>query len=134
MLLQKSVANFFLAFSQAFCVKTMASGGPCRKRIHPCALRVRAARGHQPDFCGEGALPVQTPMTSGRLFRFSWRRGEGRRGRESNPRIEVLQTPTLPLGYPAEIANRSVGACSESVNEPLSSFNVEPGVLSGLDV
>jgi hypothetical protein len=24
-----------------------------------------------------------------------------RRGRESNPRIEVLQTPTLPLGYPA---------------------------------
>ena len=26
---------------------------------------------------------------------------DGRRGRESNPRIEVLQTPTLPLGYPA---------------------------------
>jgi hypothetical protein len=26
---------------------------------------------------------------------------EKRRGRESNPRIEVLQTPTLPLGYPA---------------------------------
>ena len=26
---------------------------------------------------------------------------EMRRGRESNPRIEVLQTPTLPLGYPA---------------------------------
>ena len=26
-----------------------------------------------------------------------------RRGRESNPRIEVLQTPTLPLGYPAPL-------------------------------
>ncbi len=25
-----------------------------------------------------------------------------RRGRESNPRIEVLQTSALPLGYPAE--------------------------------
>ena len=29
-----------------------------------------------------------------------------RRGRESNPRIEVLQTPTLPLGYPAMLAKR----------------------------
>ena len=27
--------------------------------------------------------------------------GEGRRGRESNPRIAVLQTAALPLGYPA---------------------------------
>ena len=27
---------------------------------------------------------------------------EKRRGRESNPRIAVLQTATLPLGYPAE--------------------------------
>ena len=26
-----------------------------------------------------------------------------RRGRESNPRIAVLQTATLPLGYPAGI-------------------------------
>jgi hypothetical protein len=26
---------------------------------------------------------------------------EKRRGRESNPRIAVLQTATLPLGYPA---------------------------------
>ena len=26
---------------------------------------------------------------------------ETRRGRESNPRIAVLQTATLPLGYPA---------------------------------
>jgi hypothetical protein len=39
-----------------------------------------------------------------------------RRGRESNPRIEVLQTPTLPLGYPAEIAPRSVGARLGGVN------------------
>ena len=33
------------------------------------------------------------------LLHYSERRW--RRGRESNPRIEVLQTPTLPLGYPA---------------------------------
>ena len=39
-----------------------------------------------------------------------------RRGRESNPRIEVLQTPTLPLGYPAGIENESVGVCFEGVN------------------
>jgi hypothetical protein len=30
---------------------------------------------------------------------------ETRRGRESNPRIAVLQTATLPLGYPAKIAS-----------------------------
>ena len=48
------------------------------------------------------------------LRRQSWK--EERRGRESNPRIEVLQTPTLPLGYPAEIANRSVGARFAGVN------------------
>ena len=29
---------------------------------------------------------------------------EERRGRESNPRIAVLQTATLPLGYPAVFA------------------------------
>jgi hypothetical protein len=28
---------------------------------------------------------------------------EKRRGRESNPRIAVLQTATLPLGYPARL-------------------------------
>ncbi len=43
---------------------------------------------------------------------------EKRRGRESNPRIEVLQTPTLPLGYPADFRNRSVGARFRCVNEP----------------
>ena len=37
---------------------------------------------------------------------------EKRRGRESNPRIAVLQTATLPLGYPAICARneRNVGA------------------------
>ena len=37
---------------------------------------------------------------------------EERRGRESNPRIAVLQTATLPLGYPAICARneRNVGA------------------------
>ncbi len=32
----------------------------------------------------------------GRLIVYSWRRG-----RESNPRVEVLQTSALPLGYHA---------------------------------
>jgi hypothetical protein len=40
---------------------------------------------------------------------------ENRRGRESNPRIAVLQTATLPLGYPAGISAsrqyRCSGAC-----------------------
>src|SRR5438046_8925418 len=31
-----------------------------------------------------------------------------RRGRESNPRIAVLQTATLPLGYPAELRERTI--------------------------
>jgi hypothetical protein len=33
---------------------------------------------------------------------FSTFTAEKRRGRESNPRIAVLQTATLPLGYPAD--------------------------------
>jgi hypothetical protein len=33
---------------------------------------------------------------------------EKRRGRESNPRIAVLQTATLPLGYPAILRKRKV--------------------------
>jgi hypothetical protein len=32
-------------------------------------------------------------------------RNDLRRGRESNPRIAVLQTATLPLGYPARYAS-----------------------------
>ena len=39
---------------------------------------------------------------------------EKRRGRESNPRIAVLQTATLPLGYPARVESgqyRYSGAC-----------------------
>jgi hypothetical protein len=33
---------------------------------------------------------------------------EERRGRESNPRIAVLQTATLPLGYPADLRKRTI--------------------------
>src|SRR5438128_9119648 len=33
---------------------------------------------------------------------------EKRRGRESNPRIAVLQTATLPLGYPADFRERTI--------------------------
>ena len=33
---------------------------------------------------------------------------ENRRGRESNPRIAVLQTATLPLGYPANMRARTI--------------------------
>ena len=49
----------------------------------------------------------------GNSSRFTY---EERRGRESNPRIEVLQTPTLPLGYPAVAANGRVGAANSHVN------------------
>jgi hypothetical protein len=42
---------------------------------------------------------------------------EKRRGRESNPRIAVLQTATLPLGYPADSEKRqTISACGVSVN------------------
>ena len=42
-----------------------------------------------------------------------------RRGRESNPRIAVLQTATLPLGYPAGYEDMlTILVCSASVNEP----------------
>jgi hypothetical protein len=34
---------------------------------------------------------------------------EKRRGRESNPRIAVLQTATLPLGYPAAASRERNG-------------------------
>src|SRR5206468_9709848 len=33
---------------------------------------------------------------------------EERRGRESNPRIAVLQTAALPLGYPADLRERTI--------------------------
>ena len=33
---------------------------------------------------------------------------EKRRGRESNPRIAVLQTATLPLGYPADMRAHNI--------------------------
>ncbi len=40
-----------------------------------------------------------------------------RRGRESNPRIAVLQTATLPLGYPAGIERtQNILVSSASVN------------------
>ena len=56
---------------------------------------------------------------------------EWRRGRESNPRIEVLQTPTLPLGYPA--GKKPIIRCTDFVSTQrirsrsccLSAFDVE---------
>ena len=39
-----------------------------------------------------------------------------RRGRESNPRIAVLQTATLPLGYPAGGVRNERNARVHSVN------------------
>jgi hypothetical protein len=43
---------------------------------------------------------------------------EKRRGRESNPRIAVLQTATLPLGYPAVLPSEM--AFSPMKTTPLS--------------
>jgi hypothetical protein len=50
-----------------------------------------------------------TSVVTQRLFRLMSRAFtyEKRRGRESNPRIAVLQTATLPLGYPAGIRQSS---------------------------
>jgi hypothetical protein len=39
-----------------------------------------------------------------------------RRGRESNPRIGVLQTPALPLGYPAAKERGLLGESRATVN------------------
>src|SRR5438067_3433961 len=39
-----------------------------------------------------------------------------RRGRESNPRIAVLQTATLPLGYPAVCARRETIECRQALS------------------
>ena len=71
-----------------------------------------------------GAIQCRGPIRFAG-WQVTWRH---RRGRESNPRIEVLQTPTLPLGYPAEIANRSVGARFGGVNAAQlhDTLNVEP--------
>jgi hypothetical protein len=51
---------------------------------------------------------------------------EKRRGRESNPRIAVLQTATLPLGYPAICARneRNVGAQCVNAAKPFVPTNV----------
>jgi hypothetical protein len=43
-------------------------------------------------------------------------RRETRRGRESNPRIAVLQTATLPLGYPANSARSEGNVGAQRVN------------------
>jgi hypothetical protein len=41
---------------------------------------------------------------------------EKRRGRESNPRIAVLQTATLPLGYPAICTSNERNVAAQCVN------------------
>ena len=50
--------------------------------------------------------------------RCSTKRAISRRGRESNPRIAVLQTATLPLGYPANYERNERNARAKGVNEP----------------
>lgn len=61
-----------------------------------------------------------------------------RRGRESNPRIAVLQTATLPLGYPANGRQRRCGAPDcQSVDAPprcarASSGDLFPGRCRGV--
>ena len=62
---------------------------------------------------------VVTFVVTRRLFRlisetFTY---DKRRGRESNPRIAVLQTATLPLGYPAGCARNERNVGAQRVNE-----------------
>jgi hypothetical protein len=56
-----------------------------------------------------GGVVLKTVLTMA-VFRLHFRvfTYEKRRGRESNPRIAVLQTATLPLGYPAELRERTI--------------------------
>ena len=49
----------------------------------------------------EPAREMKTPLSNKRSEIL-------RRGRESNPRIAVLQTATLPLGYPADLRKRTI--------------------------
>ena len=83
-------------------LKTTGDASPDKFRRHIFNIRVafrigRTLRGNRlfTNQCSELALPdaANRPQT---LIK-----GE-RRERESNPRIGVLQTPALPLGYPAE--------------------------------
>ncbi len=60
----------------------------------------RAARGAGEILSAVPVLPDTTFTDTNRLH-------SERRGRESNPRIAVLQTATLPLGYPARLRDRN---------------------------
>src|SRR5438552_7778562 len=90
--------------------RTSSGGGPCVAfaadesfLLDPSSLRrvaatsARVARAQAGRQCAPRKAAAPGPVSMLHL--------EKRRGRESNPRIEVLQTPTLPLGYPAELRN-----------------------------
>jgi hypothetical protein len=51
-----------------------------------------------------GGFVVTWPLVRLIFARFTY---EERRGRESNPRIAVLQTAALPLGYPADLRSET---------------------------
>ena len=68
-------------------------------RAVSAATRRRAA-------CATGAFsPLLPSFVAARSFTLV-----ERRGRESNPRIAVLQTATLPLGYPAVCVRDEINA------------------------
>ena len=82
------------------------------------ALKAKSRRGTsltRVEICGFVLTSVLTrPIFEGVSRGFTY---EKRRGRESNPRIAVLQTATLPLGYPADIQKRqTIPGGSVSVN------------------
>src|SRR5207244_11159184 len=57
-----------------------------------------AGRGEASPRCFASGVNAESDHLTADSRRFTNR---SRRGRESNPRIAVLQTATLPLGYPA---------------------------------
>jgi hypothetical protein len=66
-----------------------------------CQKRLQRTRTNTTDIGKFVVTFVVTQRLFGRSFGgFTY---EKRRGRESNPRIAVLQTATLPLGYPAVV-------------------------------
>ena len=57
--------------------------------------------------------------------------GGERRGRESNPLVEVLQTPAFPLGYPAALLCGLIVKSSGAVNGQSATTKMRPRSVPG---
>ena len=120
---------FFLKISvwpdRSFAKQRRAEGNPrpatCFK---PLSARPRRTTANTTEI---GKLVVTSVVTRP-VFEaiFSHFTYEKRRGRESNPRIAVLQTATLPLGYPAELRERTISLYRRLYQAPSVDTKVLP--------